>query len=90
MQSDKSKVTWQVESIAIAIQPSERQELVTDEDLADTATLLQACENVEMLADLRACCFDFIIKKALELVSSAQKDWVFSWLNYWEAEGILT
>ncbi|WP_144238106.1 plasmid replication protein, CyRepA1 family [[Scytonema hofmanni] UTEX B 1581] len=67
-----------------ATQPS--QQLVTDENLADTAALLQSCDNVEMLADLRACCFDFIIEKASELISPTLKQWVCSWLSYWRAE----
>ncbi|MGI2908609.1 hypothetical protein, partial [Tolypothrix sp. VBCCA 56010] len=75
-----------VEDIAIAQAPSQQEELVTDENLTDTATLLQSCQSVQMLSELRACCSDSLIKKACELIPVTLKQWVCNWMAYWSAE----
>ncbi|MBW4608325.1 MAG: hypothetical protein KME22_14195 [Hassallia sp. WJT32-NPBG1] len=71
---------------AIATQPSQQEELATDENLADVANLLQACESAEMLAGLRACFIDSVLKKASELIPPTLKKWVWDWMNYWQLQ----
>lgn len=79
-----------VEDIAIATQPSQQEELLADENLIDVANLLQACDSVEMLSELRACSFDSVIRKASELIPPALKQWVSDWMRYWSVEELPT
>ena len=64
------------------LQSSQQEESV----ILDTAALLESCESAEMLAGLRSCFVDSVIRKASELIPPALKQWVFDWLSYWQSE----
>lgn len=73
-----SLMVAQAEEVA---EPSQQDESLT----ADAVVLLQSCESVEMLAGLRSCFADCVIKRASERIPAALNRWVCDWMTYWDA-----
>jgi hypothetical protein len=65
---------------------SQEQQWLTQESLQDLADILEACENSQMLAELRAIYPSYAMKQAAKLLPDSTKQRIQQWVVTQNAE----